>query len=407
MRSDTRIPGPRLIADRYQLTGYLGGGGMADVYRAFDTRLDRLVAVKMFRDGPDPAGRVRFEKEARLLAALDHPGLVTLHDAGFADGEPYLVMKLVEGGTLAGRLADGPLPTAEVLDLGGQLTAILAYVHASDVVHRDVKPSNVLLSPGDRAYLADFGISRLLTARDRPTVSGKIMGTVGYLAPEQVRGEEVTQAVDVYALGLVLLECVTGRVEYEGTGVEAAVARLHRPPRIPDDLAPPLSTALRAMTATKAGNRPTMAECVTILDRPHTSPPGKSRRGWMLAGSAVAGLATLVGGWSVLFSGGDRHDTQAPLSIDTGVPAGPPPVISTPPESSPPAHVPTLERGRQDSIVPPPEPDRTITVASLPPANTTVAVTTTTVASAPSSADNGGGGSGNGKGKTKTHTPRG
>lgn len=397
-----------MIADRYELTGYLGGGGMADVYRAADLRLDRLVAVKMFRAGPDPAGRVRFEKEARLLAALDHPGLVALYDAGFADGEPYLVMKLVEGGTLTERLADGPLPVPKVLDLARELAAIVAYVHSCDVVHRDVKPSNVLLSPGGSAYLADFGISRLLTSRDRPTVAGKIMGTVGYLAPEQVRGEEVTQAVDVYALGLVLLECVTGQIEYDGTGVEAAVARLHRPPRIPADLAPPLSTVLRAMTATKPGNRPTMAECVARLDRRRSPLAGKSRRGWILAGSAVAGAAALVAGSSILFSGGGRQDARSPLSVDTGGPVAPAPLVPAPPESSSQPHVPDAKRGQQGAIVPPPGPDRTITVASLPPASTLVSVTTITVASGESSDPSGtGNGNGNGKGKTKTHAPHG
>ncbi|MFD2418671.1 serine/threonine-protein kinase [Amycolatopsis pigmentata] len=408
MRPDTRIPGPRLVADRYELTGYLGGGGMADVYRAVDLRLDRLVALKVFRAGSDPAGRVRFEKEARLLAALDHPGLVALHDAGFSDGEPYLVMKLVEGGTLAELLADGPLPVPKVLDLARELTRILAYVHACDVVHRDVKPSNVLLSPGHGAYLADFGISRLLTSRDRPTVAGKIMGTVGYLAPEQVRGEEVTQAADVYALGLVLLECVTGQVEYDGTGVEAAVARLHRAPRIPPELAPPLSTVIRAMTATKPGNRPSMAECVAMLDRRRSPLAGKARRGWILAGSAVAGVAALAAGSSILFSGGSRPDARSPLSIDSGGPVAPPPAVSAPPEPSSAAHEPTLKRGPQDSIVPPPDPHRTITVASQPPPSTTVSVTTTTVVGDPSSDPNGpGNGNGNGNGKTKPHAPRG
>ncbi|OLT01609.1 hypothetical protein BJF90_30680 [Pseudonocardia sp. CNS-004] len=149
-----------------------------------------------------------------LLARLDHPGLVRLHDGGIVDDCPFVVTDLVEGSTLAGRIASGPpLAPGAVRRLGAQLADALAYVHAAGIVHRDVKPANVLLGDGGRPRLADFGIARALEAT-AATADGCVVGTAAYLAPEQVRGEVVAPATDVYALGLVLLEALTGRGEF-------------------------------------------------------------------------------------------------------------------------------------------------------------------------------------------------
>ncbi|CAM01398.1 protein kinase-like protein [Saccharopolyspora erythraea NRRL 2338] len=254
-----------VLGGRYRLGACLGGGGMADVYRAMDTRLERLVAVKVFRSGTDETGRSRFEEEARLLAGLSHPGLVPVFDYSAGGDELYLVMQLVEGQTLADILESGPLPPAQVADLGHRLADVLAYVHANGIVHRDVKPSNVLVARDGRVYLADFGISRLIDAVGRMTSSGAIMGTATYMAPEQVRGTGVGHAVDVYALGLVLLECVTGRTEYPGAGPESALARLTRSPFVPDSLPEPLRGILRAMTATAPHERPSAERCADLL----------------------------------------------------------------------------------------------------------------------------------------------
>lgn len=238
---------------------------MAEVFRAVDMRLGRSVAVKVFRAGTDLTGRRRFEEEARLLAGLAHPGLVTVYDAGTADGELFLVMQLVEGHTLAERIGQSPLPVPQALQLGRQLAEVLAYVHGSGIVHRDVKPSNVLLSADGRGFLADFGISRLVDAAGRMTATGAAVGTLGYMAPEQVRGDETGPALDVYALGLVLLECATGRPEYPGNSAEAAVVRLTRPPRIPADLPSSFAEAVRSMTAMEPQRRPTASQCVPLL----------------------------------------------------------------------------------------------------------------------------------------------
>lgn len=255
---------PALLGGRYRLGASLGGGGMAEVYRATDTRLGRVVAVKIFRAGTDSTGRARFEEEARLLAGLNHPGLVTVHDADASSGELFLVMELVNGQTLADGISRGPLPAAQVLDLGQRLADVLVYVHENGIVHRDVKPSNVLLSVDGGVFLADFGISRLADAVGRMTGSG-IIGTAAYLAPEQVEGAEPEFAVDIYALGLVLLECLTGRPEYPGSGVETVMARLTRAPQVPDEVPEPLRSTLRAMTATDPRSRPSAADCVAAL----------------------------------------------------------------------------------------------------------------------------------------------
>ena len=206
---------------------------MAHVYRATDRVLNRDVAVKLLRNRtPDPSERARFVAEAKTLAKLNHPGLVMILDAGVSDDHPFLVLELVSGTSLSSALAraGGSLSPERVADLGAQLASALAHCHAAGVVHRDVKPGNILIGDGDRAKLTDFGIARLLDAATHHTEIGSTVGTASYLAPEQVYGAELTTAVDMYALGLVLLEACTGHREYTGTPVEAAVARLHRSP---------------------------------------------------------------------------------------------------------------------------------------------------------------------------------
>ena len=230
---------------------------MAQVLRARDTLLGRDVAVKVFRDDLD---RDRARAEMQTLAGLDHPRLVQVHDAGTG----YLVMELVDGPNLAAHC--GSLTPDEIADIGADVAEALSYVHARGVVHRDVKPANVLLSPTG-AKLADFGIARIVDSA-RQTGTGLTVGTAPYLAPEQVTGMPVGPPADVYALGLVLLECLTGRREYDGGAVECALARLHRQPEVPV-LPGPWSPLLRAMTARNPDDRPTAAEvAATLRDAP-------------------------------------------------------------------------------------------------------------------------------------------
>ncbi|MER5976088.1 serine/threonine-protein kinase [Streptomyces sp. NPDC001857] len=253
-----------ILAGRYRLDARIGSGGAADVYRGFDLRLRRAVAVKVFRPGTGVEPEEGFSSEAVILARLQHPGLVTAYDAGRHDDRAYLVMQLVEGTTLKARIAEGALSPRETAELGADLARALAHAHAEGVVHRDVKPSNILLGASNRPYLTDFGISRLVDATTR-TVTGTIVGTAAYLSPEQVLGEPVGRPADIYALGLVLLECLTGRLEYDGGPLEAAIVRLHRPPVLPSALPSELAALLRDMTAKDERTRPSALECARTL----------------------------------------------------------------------------------------------------------------------------------------------
>jgi serine/threonine protein kinase len=246
--SSAAQPG-RLLDGRYRLGDVLGSGGAAEVIRAVDERLGRPVAVKLFRG--DVADQLqRHEDEMRTLARLAHAGLVTVFDAGTDDEtqRPYLVMQLVEGSTLAQQLRRGPLPSLRTAQIGASLADALAYVHGQGLVHRDVKPAHVLIGADARVHLADFGIARIVDSA-HVTRTGDVLGTPAYFAPEQVSGELVGPAADVYALGLVLLECLTGRREYDGTSIEVAMARLHRQPEIPNQLPGIWQDLLAGMTA--------------------------------------------------------------------------------------------------------------------------------------------------------------
>jgi serine/threonine protein kinase len=282
MGADERAAGgddPRLVAGRYELGPVIGAGSSAKVHRARDLRLGTEVAVKRFRSGASAHDLLQQRREMEALAHLHHPGLVGLHDGGTEDGRAFVVTDLVEGPTLAERISAGPpLAPGAVRRLGAQLAEALAHVHASGIVHRDVKPANVLLGgwhaggaggvgghwDGGRPRLADFGISRTFDATTA-TAIGCVVGTAAYLAPEQARGERVGPAVDVYALGLVLLEALTGRREFPGLAVESATARLYRSPAVPDGLPGGLGTVLTAMTRDDPLRRPSAAVVARAL----------------------------------------------------------------------------------------------------------------------------------------------
>jgi serine/threonine protein kinase len=242
----------------------VGRGGSAAVWAAEDEALGRRVALKLVTStGGDDAGRVG--DEARLLARLNHPGLVPVYDAGTDDsGRPWVVMELVVGETLADAVRRGPLGSERVAEIGRVLAEALGYVHGEGLVHRDVKPANVLLGRDGRVRLTDFGIARLVDAA-KVTATGLTVGTASYLSPEQVLGAHVGPLADVYSLGLVLLECLTGRREYPGTAVEVALARLSRQPVVPATLPGGWPGLLAAMTAREPGPRPTAHEVAREL----------------------------------------------------------------------------------------------------------------------------------------------
>lgn len=254
------------VGERYVLGRLIGEGATARVYEAQDTVLQREVAVKVFRQ-PESGDSMseRIDEETRILASLAHPHLLPVFDSGCgADGHRFIVMPLVRGTTLALELTRGPLAPREVKRIGEALAGALAYVHERGIVHRDVKPSNVLLAEDGTPYLADFGFAH---AVDGPalTATDCIVGTAGYLAPEQAEGLPVTPAVDVYALGLVLLEALTAEREYRGTPLERATANALRPPGIPARLGPGWLRVLRTLTARTPSARPAAAGVGALL----------------------------------------------------------------------------------------------------------------------------------------------
>lgn len=261
-----------VVDARYRLGRLLGVGGYARVYLAEDLLLGRTVAVKQFAAEPaDPRHRERMKTESRLLASMTHPSLVTLFDDDLSADPPYLVMEYINGPTLREAIGAGPMDSRHVRRLAAQLAGAVAFVHAHGIVHRDIKPSNVLLRPGVSraepwtATLADFGIASLVDTA-RLTAAGTVVGTAAYLSPEQVRGAAPAPPADIYSLGLVLLETLTGRSAFGGTTPHEALAvRLTAPPVIPAGLDPFWLDLIARMTTVDPERRPTAAEVRDIV----------------------------------------------------------------------------------------------------------------------------------------------
>ena len=286
--ADQRIG--QVLADRYELNEVIGRGGMGSVFRAWDTRLERFVAIKVF--APGTAGDdERRRAEVGLLARLNHPNLVTLHDAHLAPADSeapsFLVMELVEGPDLRSELERGPLTGEISAQVACEIAEALVAVHSLGIVHRDLKPANILLAPTGlptpayHAKLADFGIAHLL-GEERITTAGMVIGTAGYLSPEQSTGEKPGAASDVYALGLVVLECLTGEKAYPGNAVEAVSARLARDPAIPETLPVAWASLLSQMTARDPAMRPNSLEVAVT-----TREIAEELSGWGAAGAAA------------------------------------------------------------------------------------------------------------------------
>ncbi len=294
---------PDLLNGRYRLEKLLGQGGMADVYRARDELTGTDVAVKLVRSA-DPEFASRLAQEARALSDLDHPGLVRMLDAGTSGSEAFLVMDLVEGETLGQALRRRPIPPEWTATLGATLAGGLACVHDHGIVHRDVKPGNVLLSSGGRARLADFGIASLADGSSL-TATGTTIGTAAYMAPEQLEHHQVGPGADIWSLGMVLLECLTGQRIYEGTPSEVVGRRLAGPVPIPETLPTPWRLLLSGMLDHDPNRRPSAAEVATLLASPAFATP------WDPAATALV---------TTLLPAAGTHDLRA-LAQTTAVPA--------------------------------------------------------------------------------------
>ena len=265
---------PQTIAGRYELKHVLGTGGMSSVYCAFDTLLERNVALKILHDqyGGDEEYVERFRREARSVAQLSHPNIVTVIDRGEEEGKQFIVFEVIEGENLKELVErGGPLPVRRALELGLEVGRALTFAHSQGLVHRDVKPQNVLLNDEGHAKVTDFGIARTLDAVGQ-TETGTVLGTSHYIAPEQARGEQIDEQTDIYSFGVVLYELLTGELPYPGDNfLTVAMKHVNDPSpsvldRRPDTPLRLASLVERCMAKLPADRPASMDEVVAELD---------------------------------------------------------------------------------------------------------------------------------------------
>ena len=347
------LPGSR--CGSYEIVQLIGEGGMGSVYRANDTRLGRQVALKLIRREllDDPASMARFGREARLLASLNHPHIATIHGIEESEGEPFLVLELVQGATLAERLAHGPLPVRESLVLAAQIATAIEAAHAQGIIHRDLKPANIKVTPDGSVKVLDFGLAKAL-APDPPdqarpdaatigasrTGSGVVLGTASYMSPEQARGEQVDERTDIWAFGCVLYDMLTGKPAFEGaTSSDTIAAILTRDPdwsSLPADLPAPVRCLLRRALMRDSFQRlrdigdarieieealaaPSGVDATPSGTRDTARSVGLDRR-WLAGGVLVVAALAAATGWIVKPSGQEpgRPTVQFAIPVPRG-----------------------------------------------------------------------------------------
>jgi serine/threonine-protein kinase len=334
-----------LIADRYELDKLVGAGGMSSVFRAHDRLLERTVALKILHEQftRDADYVERFRREARSVAQLAHPNIVTVIDRGEQDGRQYIVFEYIDGANLKELVRNGAVPIDDALDLACQTGRGLAFAHGRGIVHRDVKPQNVLLNDEGQAKVTDFGIARSLDVQG-VTQTGTVLGTSDYIAPEQARGEKVDPRTDIYSLGAVLFELLTGDVPYPGDNfVAVAMRHVHDPPpsvlerrpdcpsrldaairramaKNPDDRFESMDEFLAEVEACRAGLEDGADEGATFILPPAAArrrrTPGRRRRRLglvpLLLGLAAVALAAVAVGALILTDSGENLPGSEP-----------------------------------------------------------------------------------------------
>ncbi|WP_290054872.1 serine/threonine-protein kinase [Amycolatopsis solani] len=351
----------------YRVESLIARGGMGEVYRAHDTRHDRVVALKLLAPGfaADREFQERFRREAHAVARLREPHVIPIHAYGELDGRLYLDMRLVDGDDLGSRrAAGGAPPVADAVDVVGQVARALAAAHAEGLVHRDVKPSNVLVDATGFAYLVDFGIARAAGSATGLTATGGAVGTLDYMAPERFTDAPADHRVDVYSLACVLHQCLTGSKPFPASTAASLIgAHLHQPPPRPSALRPGLPAAFDdviargmakdpadrfgsvaeladAARAALGGTSPVRAAApptrqatrVSPMPEPVPERPRTAKAPWVVAAVALLALAG-VAAWFTIFSPSSQHEpTAGPASASpsTTAPSSPPPSPAAP-----------------------------------------------------------------------------
>ena len=340
--ADVPVPSGTQIGP-YCLLGFLRAGGMGEVYKARDTRLDRFVAIKFLPRvlAGDTTALGRFRREARAASALNHPHICTVHDIGDFQGRPFFVMELLEGRSLEERIGDKPIPVSELVDIATQACDALGAAHAKRIIHRDIKPGNIFLSINGQIKILDFGLAKLveeshsttvtttetevipITTRTRP---GRLMGTPAYLSPEQARSEEVDARTDIFSLGLVLYEMATGRPTFRGrTSGELIEAILHETPPEPSTLNSTVPARLEhiILRTLEKDRRARYQSAQELLADLTEFQRAKQRRAVWTARTAVAAAALAVGAVVVIGLLPRRSITDTPNILQRQVTSNP------------------------------------------------------------------------------------
>jgi serine/threonine-protein kinase len=337
----------------YEVKSELGRGGMATVYRAYDPRFEREVAVKVLPSEllhADPQFRLRFEREAKIIAQLEHSAIVPVYDVGEADGQPYFVMRYMNGGSLSDRIKAGVMSVEEAARILGIIAPGLDEAHSKGIVHRDIKPSNILFDKRDIPYISDFGIAKLSQAQAGNVTGSAIIGTPAYMAPEQAQGDEIDGRADIYALGIILYEMVTGRQPYEAdTPMAVAIKHITDPvphiltanPKLPEGMETIIQAAMakdkneRYSTAVEmtdalhdlTRNNPTQLR--TKISTPVSKQTVVGQKQVAPQKKAFSPLAVILPIVAIIFLAGGAFAVRAIFAGGSRLPATEPPVVST------------------------------------------------------------------------------